>query len=106
MQMKYVVALCHEASTPEMHHEIPVMFPQALTHKHMANWLPKILYRSDTTLVFDKIVGAGFCRPTENGISCYGRSESLMIASRAEADSEAFARCNGYDFGTQIGEVE
>lgn len=103
MRMKYIVGLCREFEDGRWH-ELPIMFPQALVHKEMAEQLTRIARKCD--LMLYEIVGAGFCYVGDGEVVCEGRSESLSIKSRGALDTAAFARCNSYESGTQIAPPE
>lgn len=75
MKLKYVILACAAG-------EQPVIFPSTsdgLIHKEVA-WTAGVA------------VSAGFCDYGPNGWRCYGRSESLWLDSRPEADQKLLNR--------------
>lgn len=62
------------------HHELPIVFPDAITHLKLAKKLCIDVYQG--------VISAGFITIQKNGEAyCYGQSTTLRIGSR-EIDSE------------------
>ena len=102
MEFKYVVvqAVHRDDNT---FHEVPMMFPCIITHKDMFERTQRAFHENNLRPM--KVVGAGFCaldRAYDGGIVCYGRSESLGVASRGTEDESAFARCTKSQISTRI----
>lgn len=77
-EMKYVVVRSEEAG------EQMFIFPKSINHNDAAEVLSHIKHGTERnwTRVYRKPVSAGFT----DGLVCYGRSESLNLASR-QSDS-------------------
>ena len=69
MTMKYIVL----AAPRE---EAPVLFPRSFTHSYVAALFPQM-----------RVLSAGFVGDDDAGPACGGRSDSLGISSRPEADT-------------------
>jgi len=57
--------------------EYPIIFPSAITHADMADYVKHLLRR--TLNMETEVVSAGFCDITAH---CHGESESLRVSSR------------------------
>lgn len=77
-KMKYIIV-------DSQYIDEPYIFPDHINH-------------SDFARLFDpqKVISAGFVLSSTNGITCYGRSESLNIGSRSE-DTDIINKMLGVD---------
>lgn len=82
-QWKYVVI---EAETRGVKHQLAVIFPDLIWHSDAFNNFRFSLTKQSWTNVI--AISAGFCQIHNEGISCYGESESLNLKSRLEVDEE------------------
>lgn len=81
--MKYVVM---QVETHGLMREFPVIFPDGITHKDMAEALRRL-----PDMRMAKPVSAGFVSSTDVGPGFHGESESLGLESRERADDELVA---------------
>ena len=73
----------------------PVIFDSGLSHMEMVrNVIDPLEWETETELKH-KILSAGFVILTDDGIQCYGRSETLDLGSREEQDSNMINRMLG-----------
>ena len=49
-------------------------------------------HRDVAAMIGGEVISAGFVNHTESGLSCYGSSDSLGVASRPEQDSKLINR--------------
>lgn len=99
--MKYVIvqAQLHKRDQADVTVLIPVIFSGRLVHSEMAEAVKHNLYRDDNHNYDNmKTVGAGFVDTTNKGFVCYGRSESLNVASRGKQDSDI---CNQHRYAQE-----
>lgn len=99
--MKYVIiqAALHKRGQKDVTVLIPVIFSGRLVHSEMAEAVKHNLYRDhDHNYDNMKTIGAGFVDTTNKGFVCYGRSESLNVASRGKQDSDV---CNQHRYAQE-----
>lgn len=82
--MKYIVM---KVVNKDVERELPILFPDALVHKTMAQIVTHIAFR-DLGCASASCVAAGFISSAAVGAGCYGESESLGIESRGEEDDK------------------
>jgi hypothetical protein len=91
--MKYVV---FELNSEEIKREVFVLFPDLVTHIHMATVCKLAI--EECTQTTAKAISAGFYNLNEfaeEPIECYGKSESLGLESRGQEDSDLI---NGFEY--------
>lgn len=90
--MKYIV---WRTTVAGARRDLPVLFPDELVHKDVAESLRCLLY--DLTDGEPEVVAAGFARV--DSVVCTGKSETLDKASRGSADKkliESFDLMHGW----------
>jgi hypothetical protein len=76
--MKYIIL----DANPYTHDlETPVLFPEWLTHKNVAQAFPGV-----------SVISAGFVKHAAHGVVCHGESTSLGLRPRME-DAELIEQC-------------
>lgn len=78
MQCKYIILKGRHQDTG-VDHELPVIFPNIMVHKEVAESLCR-----HEDFGFLQAVSAGFVSFTPRGPECHGRSESLNLNSRPQ----------------------
>lgn len=104
--MKYVVLQVTDhaarAGEDDMVRELPIIFPEALVHKDMADAVGRVLRRERPDGRMREVVpvAGGFIHSMNVGSKggCNGKSESLGLASRGEQDDVLIA-CMDYLHG-------
>lgn len=85
--LKYIMAALMQPDTDGtlLVRNIPLVFPDLLVHADMAKYLERALHRHarEENYTNIKMVSAGFISMTDQGWKCYGKSESLRLASRS-----------------------
>lgn len=82
-RLKYVIV---EATVHGYRQQLPVVFGEAMVHRTMAHGAIRSLNDEHGRLCQPAIISAGFYSFSRG--EAYGRSESLDIESRGEADAE------------------
>lgn len=89
MEFKYVMIKTEQRGqlkdSPVIERWVPILFPAVLVHSDVARRMIHGM-GCDQNLM-GTTVSAGFCRFVDEGVECYGRSESLNLDSRPEIDS-------------------
>ncbi|EEG5670946.1 hypothetical protein G3G77_002000 [Salmonella enterica] len=95
--MKYII-LRLDGKIPR---EVPVIFPDLLVHADVAEAMTAMIKEdsSNTNITNVRVVSAGFCN---TAVECFGKSESLDIASRDIDDT--VINTWDYTFGLLLGE--
>ncbi|EMW9316467.1 hypothetical protein AAE121_005212 [Salmonella enterica] len=95
--MKYII-LRLDGKIPR---EVPVIFPDLLVHTDVARTMATMIKEgsSNTNITDVRVVSAGFCNTT---VKCFGKSETLNIASRDIDDT--VINTWDYTFGLLFGE--
>lgn len=76
--MKYIVI-------SDGKHEYPIIFPQPLVHKQVAQAIEDAFYRNEGVGDDLTVISAGFCDGFDN-LRCDSESESLNVKSRGQTD--------------------
>jgi hypothetical protein len=95
--MKYVVMKVRIKGGMDM--ELPVVFPNSLVHKDMADALRMVIHESLDNVVHTEPVSAGEVSLFGTGLNCSGYSETLNLHSRGSRDSTLLVGC---DYGAGI----
>jgi len=92
-EWKYIITEFQPENKPASN--IGVIFPKKIIHLEMQ----EVLERCESVL-FDNSypVGAGFLTIANEGIKCYGKSESLQVESRKEVDSLALMGIENFQY--------
>lgn len=95
--MKYII-LRLDGKIPR---EVPVIFPDLLVHADVARATTAMIKEdsSNMNITDVRVVSAGFCN---TAVDCYGKSETLNIASR-DIDNTVINTVD-YTFGLLFGE--
>ena len=79
MRSKYIMVEFLDEN--EREHQMPILFPQVVIHEDMWKAVARGLHGALRPL------SAGFVEQRGDRLVCYGRSESLRLDSRPEADT-------------------
>lgn len=72
--------------------ELPIVFPDKLVHADMSEGAILAARLGTERWESTKIVGAGFITFGADGVSCYGKSESLGVKSREKVDRDLITK--------------
>lgn len=95
--MKYVMI---RVALRGMHRDIPVIFPDIMTHSAVAEKMVEAL-NADHPRATVRPISAGFVSSLDCRVDCHGKSESLNMQSRGSLDGEII-RCHDYSHGLTL----
>jgi len=100
--VKYIVLklTVQIAGQDDLVREMPIIFPDALAHKDMAEAVLSL--RAYPGMALAEVVSAGFLSCVNLHPRCHGESESLKIKSRFEQDSKLIGMID-YSHGIVLG---